>query len=61
VVYCPKCSGETKVYNTREVQWDNSQIRNRQCMECGHRFRTKESTVAVVERRWEDGQKALSE
>nr|DAE50734.1 MAG TPA: Transcription factor S-II (TFIIS) [Bacteriophage sp.] len=37
---CVKCGGDTKVADTRRV--DHVTYRIRKCLECGHKFYTKE-------------------
>lgn len=46
---CAKCSGETKVVNSRPHRDDATVIqRRRACDGCGHRFNTFESTIDAV-------------
>lgn len=46
---CPKCSGETRVVDSRPHRDDARVIqRRRSCDACGHRFNTQEGTVDIV-------------
>jgi len=42
---CPECYGKTHVYDTRIEENELGEVlvrRRRQCLECGHRFKTTE-------------------
>ena len=43
-MYCPKCKGNTKVINTRDMQNINGTMRRRKCLDlnCDNRFTTYE-------------------
>ena len=51
VHFCPKCSGDTKVLETRSLK--DALRRRRECLRCQHRYttyetRTKEPDLAVL-------------
>lgn len=47
-MYCPVCRGQsTKVLDSRDSR-DNGIRRRRQCLECGHRFTTRERVEATM-------------
>lgn len=43
---CPRCKGESRVYDTREA--GPIRIRRRACESCGHRFSTAEEYLRDV-------------
>lgn len=46
-VLCPVCGGRTRVSTTRRQQVGNSVMRRRDCLSCGHRFRTTEDPIEM--------------
>ena len=44
---CPRCHKETKVIDSRLVDWNTQRERRRECLECGYRFTTVEKRVAA--------------
>lgn len=46
---CPKCSAETRILDARTHPEDAKVVvRRRQCVSCGHRITTHESTARIV-------------
>jgi transcriptional regulator NrdR family protein len=45
-MHCPRCGGESRVYETREA--GALRFRLRACQKCGHRFRTCEEYLRPV-------------
>lgn len=44
---CPKCAGDSRVYDCRE-QPDGSFVRRRRCVECETRFATIERLTHII-------------
>lgn len=51
---CPKCRGETRVYDKRWFPIMNTKcgydMRRRECKRCGYRFLTEETFLRKIER-----------
>lgn len=47
-VQCPRCNGESRVFNSRDV--NGARWRRRRCVQCGHRYSTYEIHAKEYER-----------
>lgn len=46
-MYCPKCGGDTTVFDTRKKDDGKVMRRRRQCLECFTRFTTEERITKI--------------